>query len=302
MAADDHDRMKKSASASAVAPGEAEPGAAAEGADAAEAPATGQAARDDGDPRFPIVGLGASAGGLVALEEFFFTMPSDSGMAFVVVTHQHRTHPSMLADLLGRKTAMPVVRVAGATGVRPDHVYTAEPGYDLALLEGVLQPMEAAAQATPRMPIDYFFRSLARDQKAYAIGIILSGMGTDGSIGLTEIKRKRGMVMVQAPQRHRDRAGRPRAARVQDAPPARGSCRGDAGASQPRRDTICNGRRGAAAALRLDPRPHRARLLTIQAEHGQPSTRAPHAPAAPHQGGRLCAPHPIQSRRDRPLV
>ena len=155
-------------------------------------------AGENGD-RFPIVGLGASAGGLKALEAFFENMPADSGMGFVVITHQHAKHPSMLSELLSRKTRMPVIEVSNATRVEPNHVYTVHPGYKVAMLHGVLQPLEIDSQ-TPLhlyMPIDYFFRSLARDQKDRAIGIILSGTGSDGSLGLREIKAETGMTLVQ---------------------------------------------------------------------------------------------------------
>ncbi|HEX6810401.1 MAG TPA: chemotaxis protein CheB [Planctomycetota bacterium] len=146
---------------------------------------------------FPIVGLGASAGGLEALEEFFSRMPKDAGVGFVVVTHLHAGQPSMLAELLGRKTAMPVVEVGGDTAVCPDHVYTVKPGFNLSILGGVLHPLAAGDEVPRRMPIDSFFRSLAQDQKERAIGIVLSGTGTDGSLGIKEIKGELGMVMVQ---------------------------------------------------------------------------------------------------------
>src|SRR4051812_25036432 len=83
---------------------------------------------ESGKPELVVVGLGASAGGLAALEEFFASLPPETGMAFVVITHQHAGHPSMMAEILGRKTSMPVTQVAKATGVRADHVYTARPG------------------------------------------------------------------------------------------------------------------------------------------------------------------------------
>src|SRR5262245_49666453 len=123
-----------------------------------------EGARDQArDGAFPIVGLGASAGGLEALGEFFSRMPNDAGVGFVVVTHLHVGQPSLLAELLGRKTAMPVIEVAGATPVRPNHVYTVRPGYNLSTLNGVLHPITAADDVPRRMPIDSFFRSLPQD-------------------------------------------------------------------------------------------------------------------------------------------
>src|SRR5262245_5410352 len=112
---------------------------------------------------FPIGGLGASAGGLEALGEFFSRMPNDPGIGFVVVTHLHAGQPSLLAELLGRKTAMPVVEIDGAAPVRPNHVYTVRPGYNLSTLNGVLHPITAADDVPRRMPIDSFFRSLPQD-------------------------------------------------------------------------------------------------------------------------------------------
>jgi len=147
-----------------------------------------------------VVGLGASAGGLGALEAFLSETPSDSGMAFIVITHQHPDQPSLLPELLGRRTDMEVELVTEATPVQPNRVYLPMPGHDLAILGGVLQPMDSESRPGIHMPIDYFFRSLARDQGDRAIGIVLSGTGTDGSLGLREIKAALGMVMVQDEQ------------------------------------------------------------------------------------------------------
>jgi two-component system CheB/CheR fusion protein len=157
-------------------------------------------AGDDAKDSFAIVGIGASAGGLEALQEFFTHTPSDSGMAFVVVTHQNPDHTSLMPELLGRHTAMPVTEVGAGTVVQPNHVYVAPPGMNLAILSGVLTLMDPPGHARLHLPIDYFFRSLARDQKERAIGIVLSGTGTDGTLGLKEIKSTSGMIMVQAEQ------------------------------------------------------------------------------------------------------
>ncbi len=169
-----------------------------------QAPAGPEHASDQpADPRprgFPIVGIGASAGGLEALEGFFESMPADTGMAFVVVTHQHPEHTSLLPDLLGRETEMPVVQAADGTQLQPNHVYVSPPGENLAILGGTLHMMEVDAAKSPRRPIDHFFRSLAGDLHQRAIGIVLSGTGTDGSLGLRAIKAEGGMAMVQQPQ------------------------------------------------------------------------------------------------------
>ncbi len=146
------------------------------------------------------VGIGASAGGLEAMEEFFRHMPPNSGMAFVVVSHQHAGHVSLLPSLLGKCTAMPVVEAVDGMQAEPNHVYLTPGGTNLAILHGVLHLMEPRAEDRVPLPIDYVFRSLAEDQKQGAIGIILSGTGTDGTLGLRAIKAESGMTIAQDPQ------------------------------------------------------------------------------------------------------
>lgn len=146
--------------------------------------------------RFPIVGIGASAGGLEALQELFDHLPSDTGMAFVVVTHQHPGHASLLPELLARETEMAVVPVTDGTKALPNHIYVATPGGCLAIHDGTLRRIEDDTKSV-RLPIDSFFRSLAEDQNEYAICIVLSGTGSDGTLGLKAIKAASGMAMVQ---------------------------------------------------------------------------------------------------------
>lgn len=146
---------------------------------------------------FPVVGIGASAGGLEALDELFKHMPNDTGMAFVVVTHQHPGHASLLPELLGKIADIQVQVAADGMKIEPNHVYVSPPGCSLAILSNVLQLMETEKKGAPHLPIDYFLRSLAADQKDSAICIILSGTGTDGTLGLRAIKGESGMVMVQ---------------------------------------------------------------------------------------------------------
>lgn len=153
-----------------------------------------------GPPGFLIVGIGASAGGLEAMEEFFHHMPPSSGMAFVVVSHQHAGHVSLLPGLLGKCTAMPVVEVSDGMEVEPNHVFLAPGGANLAILHGKLHLMDPTLQERVPLPIDYFFRSLAEDRKQGAVGIVLSGTGTDGTVGLRAIKAESGMTMAQDPQ------------------------------------------------------------------------------------------------------
>ncbi|WP_417390804.1 chemotaxis protein CheB [Gimesia sp.] len=151
-------------------------------------------------PEIPIVGIGASAGGLEALDVLLQHMPADTGLAFVIVTHQHPGHTSLLAELLSRQTSMPVVEVTDGTKVKANHVYVATPGGLLAILNGTLHRMDTGNLESPRLPIDYFFRSLAEDRKQRAICIILSGTGTDGTLGLKAIKEASGMAMVEEPK------------------------------------------------------------------------------------------------------
>ena len=164
--------------------------------------ATGKGrARTHGQERpkesFPIVGIGASAGGLEALETLFKAMPLNTGMAFVVISHLHPAHISMLPELLSKITRLPVTEASDGVEVRPDHIYVGPPGGYLAILNGVLHRMETEPKQAPHLPIDYFLRSLAADQKERAICIILSGTGSDGTTGLREIKAELGMAMVQ---------------------------------------------------------------------------------------------------------
>jgi two-component system, chemotaxis family, CheB/CheR fusion protein len=148
---------------------------------------------------FPIVGIGASAGGLEALEQFFSNMPVNSGMAFVVIQHLDPTHQGLLAELIQRITKMPVVTATDRLLVEPDSVYIIPPNRSMSILNGALHLFEPAEPRGLRLPVDLFFRSLADDRNEQSIGIILSGMGSDGSIGIKAIKEKDGLVLVQEP-------------------------------------------------------------------------------------------------------
>jgi two-component system CheB/CheR fusion protein len=148
---------------------------------------------------FPIVGLGASAGGLEALEQFLRHVPKDSGLGFVVVQHLDPTHKGILVELLQRGLAMPVVQIKDRMKVKPNHVYVIPPNKDLSILHGILHLLEPAAPRGMRLPIDYFFRSLADDRHEQSMGVILSGMGSDGTLGLRAIKERAGAVFVQSP-------------------------------------------------------------------------------------------------------
>jgi two-component system CheB/CheR fusion protein len=146
-----------------------------------------------------IVGLGSSAGGLDALRRFFTSTPSDSGMAFVLVQHLDPTHPSQIVELLGRCTAMSVVQVEADTPVEADHVYCMPPGRYLSISGRTLRLTEPVETGSVRMPIDFFLRSLGADARERGIGIILSGTGTDGTLGLRAIKAAGGLAIAQDP-------------------------------------------------------------------------------------------------------
>ena len=148
---------------------------------------------------FPIVGIGASAGGLEALAQFLEQVPLDSGMAYVIVLHLDPTQKGMMPELLQRATALKVVQVKDRTRVRPNAVYVIPPNRDLSLLRGVLHLLTPVGSRGLRLPIDFFFRSLAEDQQERSVGIILSGMGSDGTLGLKAIKEKAGVALVQDP-------------------------------------------------------------------------------------------------------
>jgi two-component system CheB/CheR fusion protein len=148
---------------------------------------------------FPIVGIGASAGGLEALEQFLRHVPAGSGMAFVIIQHLDPTHKGIMPELLQRATRMKVSQVKDRTRVRPDCVYVIPPNRDLSLLHGVLHLLVPVAPRGLRLPIDYFLRSLAQDQQERSVAVILSGMGSDGTLGLRAIKEKAGLVLVQEP-------------------------------------------------------------------------------------------------------
>jgi len=148
---------------------------------------------------FPIIGIGASAGGLEAFELFFKTMPAESGMAFVLVPHLDPGHASMLSEILQRNTTMPVHEAQDQIQIQPNHVYIIPPGKDMAIFHGVLNLSIPELARGLRLPIDSFFRSLAEDQGERAICVILSGSGSDGTLGLRAIHGAGGVSFVQEP-------------------------------------------------------------------------------------------------------
>ncbi len=149
--------------------------------------------------QFPIVGIGASAGGLEALEQFLGNVPENSGMAYVVIQHLDPTQKGLLPELLQRISKMKVFQVKDHMAVKPNCVYVIPPNTSMSILKGVLHLFEPIEARGLRLPIDFFLRSLADDRKELGIGVILSGMGSDGSAGIRTLKEKNGIVMVQEP-------------------------------------------------------------------------------------------------------
>ena len=149
---------------------------------------------------FYIVAIGSSAGGVEALEEFFRHLPDCPDAAFIVLSHQSPHHRSLLPELLRRWTSLPVVEVTDGLAIQHGHVYLPPPGTQLAILHAVFHLVEGNTGVRPVLPIDYCFSSLAEDQQEKAIGIILSGTGADGSLGIKAIKAESGVTMAQDPQ------------------------------------------------------------------------------------------------------
>ena len=149
--------------------------------------------------KFPIVGLGASAGGLEALEQFFENVPANCGMAFVVIQHLDPHRKGIMPELLQRVTQLRVTSVTDGLKIKPNCVYVIPPNTSMSILNEALYLFEPIETRGLRLPVDFFLRSLADDQREKAIGIILSGMGSDGSMGLKAIKENDGMVLVQDP-------------------------------------------------------------------------------------------------------
>ena len=149
--------------------------------------------------KYPIVGIGASAGGLEALEEFFKNMPGNTGISFIVIQHLDPTHKSIMPELLQRTTSLEVLQVSDGLKLKPDHVYIMPPNKSMSILNNKLHLFEPVESRGLRLPIDVFFRSLADDRLENSIGVILSGMGSDGSLGIKAIKEKGGIAVVQEP-------------------------------------------------------------------------------------------------------
>jgi len=148
---------------------------------------------------FPIVGIGASAGGLEAFRQLLGALPADTGMAYVLVQHLDPRHESILAELLSQTTKMPVSEVKGDIRVQPNRVYVIPPSQDIGIVDGILKLVPRSQTGRPHMPIDYFLRTLAEVQGSRGIGVILSGTATDGTLGLKALKAEGGIAFAQDP-------------------------------------------------------------------------------------------------------
>ena len=146
---------------------------------------------------FPVIGLGASAGGLNALKSFFKEVPVDSCMAYIVVVHMTPNQPSMMPELLGKIASIPVTSAKDGQAIAPNRVYIIPPNKEMSLYKGKIQLLDSPAKGAP-LPIDFFLRSLALDQESNAVAVILSGTGSDGTQGVKEIKASHGLVLVQS--------------------------------------------------------------------------------------------------------
>ena len=152
---------------------------------------------DDG---FLVIGLGASAGGIQALKQFFAAVPANSGMAYVVILHLSPDHDSQLAEVLQNEASIPVTQVTEQVRVQPNHVYVIPPNKNLAMKDGHLEISNMTSTAMRRAPVDIFFRTLAESHRERAVSVVLSGTGGNGSMGIKRIKERGGLCIVQDPQ------------------------------------------------------------------------------------------------------
>ena len=146
---------------------------------------------------FPIVGIGASAGGLEAFTQLLGALPNDTGMAFVLIQHLDPGHESHLTELLAKATTMPVCEVKNGMTVKPNHVFVIPPNTNLGVVKGKLKLTPRDVFHGPHFPVDFLFHSLAKEQQSWAIGVVLSGTGSDGAAGLAEIKNCGGLTFAQ---------------------------------------------------------------------------------------------------------
>ncbi len=148
---------------------------------------------------FAVVGIGASAGGLVACQKLLDTMPADHGMAFILVQHLDPSHPSLMAELLARHTTMRVHQAGEGMLIVPDTLYAIPPGTYLSVVQGALHLSQPDAPHGARLPFDFLLHSLAEEYSGRAVGMVLSGTGYDGTLGVAAIRQNGGFVIAQQP-------------------------------------------------------------------------------------------------------
>ncbi|HEX5234333.1 MAG TPA: chemotaxis protein CheB [Silvibacterium sp.] len=148
---------------------------------------------------FPVVAIGASAGGLEAYKEFFHALPTDSGMAFVLIQHLDPNHESMLTEIISKTTRMPVEEVRSGVAIQPNHVYVIPPNALMALAGGVFQLSPRGKAPGQHLAVNFFMHSLAQERKSGAIAIVLSGTGADGTVGMEDVKAEGGITFAQDP-------------------------------------------------------------------------------------------------------
>ncbi len=164
-----------------------------------EHPKRKQPARVKGS--FPIVAIGASAGGLEAYKEFLLALPLDTGMAFVLIQHLDPSHESMLTEIIAKATKMPVEEVKTGVTIQPNRVYVIPPNAMMALADGIFQLSPRGKAPDQHLAVNFFMHSLAQERKSGAIAIVLSGTGTDGTAGMEDIKAEGGITFAQDPPR-----------------------------------------------------------------------------------------------------
>src|SRR5579871_1765435 len=171
----------------------------AQGKKAASAPRTPATSPDSeaSSRMYPIVGIGASAGGLEAFRRLLKALPANTGMAFVLVQHLDPHHESILTKLLASSTEMNVVEVVDGMVIQPNHIYVIPPNTSIEVVGNVLHLRARLEAGSKHMPIDHFFRSLADNEASRAVGVILSGAASDGTLGLKAIKAEGGITFAQ---------------------------------------------------------------------------------------------------------
>ena len=161
-------------------------------------PTARRAARNSkDDPHFPIVGIGASAGGLDAFLQFFNGLPASTGMGYVAIQHMDPSKESLLPDILARSVRIPIVEAKDRMRVLPDRIHVIPPNTNMGIANGLLSLIPRPDRREPHLPVDFFFRSLAQDRAEKAIGVVLSGNGSDGSQGVRAIKAEGGITFAQ---------------------------------------------------------------------------------------------------------